>query len=90
MKYSILSALMLMTLALPALAGETKHNAKPSKSLVAAAEAIKKLDAADYSAFKAWFEGKGRQALRDRGLTNSQIGGMRLDTDKLGDAPLGK
>jgi hypothetical protein len=62
---------------------------KPSSNLVEAAEAIQKLDANDFTAIKNWMKGEGRSALRERGLTDKEIGGLRLDTDKFGDAPFG-
>ncbi|MDB5093426.1 MAG: hypothetical protein JWO85_1527 [Candidatus Eremiobacteraeota bacterium] len=62
---------------------------QPSDQLVAALAAIKNLGGEDFSAIASWMKGEGRKALRDRGATDNAIGGMRLDTDRLGDAPLG-
>lgn len=63
---------------------------KPSEALLSAVKEIRKLDAADFTALKSWFKDEGRQQLRAQGLTDSDIGGARLDTDKFGDAPLSK
>jgi hypothetical protein len=57
--------------------------------LSTAAAAVKGLDRDDLAALQAWLAGKGRAALRARGATDKMIGAMRLDTDLLGDAPLG-
>jgi len=57
--------------------------------LAAALAAIKKLPGEDIMALAAWLRGQGRASLRERGANDSDIGPMRLDIDKLGDAPLG-
>jgi hypothetical protein len=60
-----------------------------SSEMVAALAALQKLGGEDFSAIQSWMKGEGRKALRDRGASDTQIGGMRLGTDLLGDAPLG-
>lgn len=69
-------------------AGFAKRQA--SDKLTYAIEAIQKLDAADFSAIKSWMMGEGRSRLKERGLTDKDIGGARFDTDRFGDAPLGQ
>jgi len=60
-----------------------------TKELVEALAKLKPLSGEDIMAVASWLRGEGRVALRDRGATDEQIGPMRLDIDRLGDAPLG-
>lgn len=60
-----------------------------TKELAEALDKLRVLDGEDIMAVAAWLRGNGRAALRERGATDANIGGMRLDIDQLGDAPLG-
>jgi hypothetical protein len=62
---------------------------EPSDQLVAALSALRPLDGEDFMALASWAKGEGRKALRDRGATDAQIGAMRMDVDRMDDAPLG-
>ncbi len=85
-----LALISIVMLAAAVKAGDSPTAKKPSPALLAAVSEIRTLDAADFTALKSWLKGDGRQALRDRGVTDRDIGALRLDTDRWGDAPLGK
>ena len=61
----------------------------PSEQLVEALQAMNKLKSEEFKAVVAWLRGNGRAALRAQGATDKQIGPLRLDIDRMGDAPLG-
>ncbi len=88
MKRLALLILSITLLAAAAQAGNAPSKASPA--LRAALADIQRLDAPDFVALASWLKGDGRQALKSRGLTDKDIGAARFDTDKWGDAPLGK
>ena len=59
---------------------------KPSPVLVDILGDFQRLDSADAMAIAAWCKGEGRKALRERGVTDKQIGPARFDFDKIGEA----
>ncbi len=62
---------------------------EPSTELKEALAALMKLGGEDMMAIVSWLRQSGRAELRARGATDEQIGPMRLDIDRFGDAPLG-